>query len=91
MDERDRGLQKVQNWTMGLVLAAASLVAVFAALAAASFPGHTASASGAPAAASPDDRSSSDQPSSDQPQAPPGGFFNGGGGGGGGRVATGGS
>jgi len=71
---------------MGLVLLAASLVALFAALAASSFSGHTASASSAPAASSPDGQSSFDQP-----QAPPGGFFNGTGGRGGGRVVTGGS
>ena len=88
VEERDRGLQKVRTWTMGLVLLAASLVALIAGLAAGSFAGHTtAAASDSPSTTSPDDQSSS----SDQPQSPPGGFFNLGGGGGGGHAVSGGS
>jgi len=86
-EERDRGLRKVRDWTAAFVLVAAGLVAVVAALAAGSFPGHAAAAAPADvSSAGPSD----DRSPSEQPLSPPGGFFNPGGRGGG-RVVSGGS
>jgi hypothetical protein len=91
---RDRGLQRLRGWTTFSVILAAGLTAVFAFLAAGTFPGRSATATDS-SSSSPSSTAPVQQPSSDQgvtqPEAPPGGFFGSGGGGGVGRVRSGGS
>jgi hypothetical protein len=91
VEARDRGLERLRGWTTFSAVLAAGLAAVFAFVAAETFPGRGAAA----AAGSPS--STAAQPSSDsqgavQPQAPPQGFFGSGSSSsssGGGRVRTG--
>lgn len=92
--ERDRGLMRLRNWTVGCVLAAAGLVGFFAVLAAGSFPGR-AIANAIPSqdqntTQAPSQASQADDGSGDAPTPPPSGFFgNGGGSLGSPRVASG--
>jgi hypothetical protein len=89
-DARDRGLQRLRAWTTVSVALAAGLTALFAFLAAGSFPGRAAAASAADPPSTPAAQSSDDQ-GFIEPQAPAQGFFGPGGGTGGGGVRSGGS
>ncbi|MBO0687054.1 MAG: hypothetical protein J2P45_28220 [Candidatus Dormibacteraeota bacterium] len=92
--ERDRGLQRLRNWTVGCVLAAAGLVGFFAVLAAGSIPGR-AVANAIPSgdqnqtpSQTPSQAAQPEDGFGDAPTPPPSGFF-GNGGGGAPRVASG--
>ena len=84
--ERDRGLQRLRNWTVGCVLAAAGLVGFFAVLAAGSVPGR-ATANATPSGDQTPNQNQNpiqaQQPNDafgDAPTPPPSGFFGNGGG-----------
>lgn len=90
VEARERGLQRLRAWTTAGALLAAGLAVVFALLAAGTFPGHDAAATGSGSAArSSGDQAQAQQPSQDpgltRPQPPASGFFGSGGGTRGGR------
>lgn len=87
VEARERGLQRLRAWTTASALLAAGLAAVFAVLAAATFPGRAAASDSSPTARSSGDQAEqrSDDPGPVQPQPPAGGFFGSGGGVRGGR------
>lgn len=93
MSERERGLDRLRGWTAAAVIGAAALTALFAILAAGTFPGNQVAPPSAPSDGSgqPGDAQANPlQTGGDQQrpvaQPPSGGFFGSGSTGGAGRI-----